>query len=153
MESFIRALYHGPAPEIDKNLIMTHIGNVESIRWVRNLCFGLIHILVRILQDTIFCVLKEHVKKGFSKIELEIEARKKKQKSMKCTSYSEYRDLAHRHVRSKEGPDERLRKPLTVGQEFGWNIKCVEGPLEIKGRKSCPETIYADELAKSGIIY
>ena len=68
-------------------------------------------------------------------------------------SYSEYRDLANRHVRTEEDPKSVLSKPLTVGQEVGWNIQNAETPIEIKGRKSCPETVYADELTKSGIIY
>ena len=68
-------------------------------------------------------------------------------------SYSEYRDLANRHVRTIDGPRKKFTRPLTVGQEFGWNSEVINIRHEVKGRKSCPETIYAHELAKSGIMY
>lgn len=83
------------------------------------------------------------------------------------SSYREYRDQTNRHVRTKKGPNEILTKPLTNSQEYGWVGGCSDndnnsrnnvevmnniiGPRVIKGKKSCAETIYANELVKSGL--
>lgn len=121
-------MYHGPAPDADHQQLLTFIGDTEVIEW-------------------------ENLRSGYLKIQTELKLNQEEQKSNKCSSYSQYKDLAHRHVRADVGPNDKFTKPLTAGQEFGWNIHDVVGPVEIKGRKSCPETIYAHELAKSGIIY
>ena len=72
----------------------------------------------------------------------------------KYESYQEYSDLTRRHVRKRLAPKESLGKPLTSSQDFGWTADKVEGlSHKIHGKRSCPETIYASELVKSGIIF
>ena len=70
------------------------------------------------------------------------------------TSYQEYKDATHRHVRVRRGPKQKWEEPLTSSQEWGWTVDSFDfSSQKIHGRKSCPETIYASELVKSGINY
>lgn len=70
------------------------------------------------------------------------------------TSYQEYRDATHRHVRVPQGPKQVWKEPLTSSQDWGWTVDTFDyNSQKIQGKKSCPETIYASELVKSGINY
>jgi len=72
----------------------------------------------------------------------------------KYESYQEYSDLTRRHVRKRLAPKDSLLKSLTSSQDFGWTVDTAEGlSHKLHGKRSCPETIYASELVKSGIIF
>lgn len=73
--------------------------------------------------------------------------------SHRHSSYSEYRDANHRHIRSKRGPREFLGDAITSNQQYGWEVQDQDNrPVhKIYGKKSCPETLYAAALVKSGI--
>lgn len=96
--------------------------------------------------------MQEHIRKAYSEVKVLLKKEQNEKKLKQRKSYSEYRDMTQRHVRTDKGPNEIFSKPLTVGQEFGWN-KSIGLQSVIKGRKSCPETVYADELTRSGIIF
>mmetsp|Transcript_55001 Transcript_55001/g.66240 ORF Transcript_55001/g.66240 Transcript_55001/m.66240 type:complete len:225 (+) Transcript_55001:96-770(+) len=68
------------------------------------------------------------------------------------SSYDDYRDASHRHVRIDKNPRDLLRSPLTSGQEFGWKVDEFRKEDFGWGKKSCPETRYANDVVKSGII-
>ena len=67
------------------------------------------------------------------------------------TSGERYREAKRRHVRHEHEPQDRYRTPLTSAQEYGWYNAT---PVEVQKRrpkKSCPETLFASEMVKSGM--
>jgi hypothetical protein len=77
------------------------------------------------------------------------------------TSNHDYRDAVRRHKTrmNSEAKDEETSttKPLTTNELYG----CMRGHEEysvgtthkIRGKKRCPETLYCNELIKSGLIF
>jgi hypothetical protein len=65
-----------------------------------------------------------------------------------------YRDAVRRH--NSNGAKE-ISKPLTTNQCYGLKrgneAYNMAPPHKIRGKKSCPETLYSNELIKSGFTY
>ena len=72
------------------------------------------------------------------------------------TSNHDYRDAVRRHT-SKGASEAKSTRTLTTNQAYGWkrgNEPYEDGPPhKIRGKKSCPETLYCNELIKSGFTY
>ena len=70
------------------------------------------------------------------------------------TSNEEFRDYNRRHIRLEKHPNEKYSTPLTAQQDLGWQPTDPNLHKEkVHGKKSCPETVYASELVKSGVIF
>lgn len=63
-----------------------------------------------------------------------------------------YREHRYQHVRYRSGPAEKYSEPLTESQKIGWTAppEFRSAAFEKHPKKSCAETIYQDELVKSG---
>jgi len=68
------------------------------------------------------------------------------------TSYKEYREAMQRHKRRKDGSTDILSMPITSNEAYGWNASSAP-PIQVFAKKSCPETLYASALVKSGIYF
>jgi hypothetical protein len=69
------------------------------------------------------------------------------------TSNHDYRDAVRRHS-CTESKD--MSMSLTSNQSYGWkrgNDAYDLIPHKIRGKKSCPETLYCNEFIKSGLTY
>ena len=70
------------------------------------------------------------------------------------SSNRNYRDAVRRH--NSSGAKE-ISKPLTTNQCYGLKrgneAFDMAPPHRIRGKKSCPETLYSNELIKSGFTY
>lgn len=70
------------------------------------------------------------------------------------SSNHDYRDAVRRH--NSNGTKQNISKTLTTNQSYGWergNEAYNLIPHKIRGKKSCPETLYCNELIKSGFTY
>lgn len=125
-------MYLGPAPDTDLQILMKELEGTESVSWR---------------------ALSAAFQRAVDKIEAESKLKDDEIGSNYFGSYHDYRDAMQRHKRTRDGPQTVLERPLTVSQEYGWNINNNTHKPEIFGKKSCPETIYAAELIKSNVIY
>ena len=66
-------------------------------------------------------------------------------------SYDELMSATRKGLRTEDGPKDFLVAPLTAVQEIGWNCHEFIEKKTMHGKKSCPETVYASELVKSGL--
>ena len=66
-------------------------------------------------------------------------------------SYDELISATRKGLRTEDGPKDFLVAPLTAVQEIGWNCHQFIEKKTVHGKKSCPETVYASELVKSGL--
>ena len=66
-------------------------------------------------------------------------------------SYDEMMSATRKGLRTEDGPKDYLAAPLTAVQEIGWNCHEFIEKKTVHGKKSCPETVYASELVKSGL--
>ena len=69
-------------------------------------------------------------------------------------SNHDYRDAVRRH--NANVPKGMTSKLLTTNQSYGWkkgNEAYEFVPHKIRGKKSCPETLYCNELIKMGFYY
>jgi len=69
------------------------------------------------------------------------------------TSHKLLKESKNKYVPLKYHPQEKFRVPLTSSQEYGW-FKAVDAEkVEALPKNSCPETVYASEMVKSGIYF
>ncbi|CAM9459294.1 unnamed protein product [Chrysoparadoxa australica] len=133
MTPLLESLYHGPAPEGLAEALQLELGRDED----------------------------------FTLKQLMVAARKLAAEETKpvFVSNEEYRDCIKRHCFSnllntlpnlqsrflETGPRDNYNVPLTATQEIGWQPQ-PEGKIQIRGKKSCPETIFQASLVASGVI-
>jgi hypothetical protein len=124
----LEIMYLGPVPEVDMLLFSEAFSGGDSFGW-------------------------KELKMAFDRARQNIEdGQDPSSKSNYFGSYQDYREAMQRHKRGKHGPYNVLEQPLTVSQEYGWNIgNSTMSPHRILGKKSCPETIYAAKLIKSNV--
>lgn len=71
------------------------------------------------------------------------------------TSNQVYRDAVRRH--NSGAKENNPAKSLTTNQSYGWKrgneAYDLAPPHKIRAKKSCPETLYCNELIKSGFMY
>eukprot|EP00747_Dinoflagellata_sp_TGD_P023901 gnl/TRDRNA2_/TRDRNA2_130165_c0_seq4.p1 gnl/TRDRNA2_/TRDRNA2_130165_c0~~gnl/TRDRNA2_/TRDRNA2_130165_c0_seq4.p1 ORF type:complete len:176 (-),score=54.64 gnl/TRDRNA2_/TRDRNA2_130165_c0_seq4:45-572(-) len=63
-------------------------------------------------------------------------------------SYDEMMQDRYKHQRYKKDPMDKYKAPMTEAQAYGWHEEEVFN--ERFPKKSCAETLYADEFVKSG---
>ena len=70
-------------------------------------------------------------------------------------SNEEYRQAIRTQQGLETGPRDAQLRPLTAAQDLGWQKDGSSNTARvfIHGKKSCPETVYASELVKSGRFF
>ena len=131
----LEIVYHGPAPKPELVLFTDKFGNdrTEPIAWEE------------------FCSAYHEICKKI--VDYEDSLGGQLGSAATYTSYDELCKAKQKGFRLEHGPKETLVAPLTAVQEFGWSAHEHIEKISIHGKKSCPETIYASELVKSGVFY
>ena len=166
---FLTELYHGSPPESELNrlngLVQEYVNN-GRIPWVstsfiiRNIVFFLRQELNSPTSHSHQKIIQSALRKVFLSIQqqaLQQEANKAPPSQRQLfTSNHDYRDAVRRHT-SKGASEAKSTRSLTTNQAYGWkrgNESYNDGPPhKIRGKKSCPETLYCNELIKSGFTY
>ena len=128
-------VYRGPAPETDAGRVQTALGGREAD--------------APLPLEEFMTILKaaQEDEKTWDERQLYIVSEGSEFGSSKF-----YRDHITRHERMDKEPNEKYRKPITGSMEVGWrHSEAVAEPR--RGKKSCPETVYAAELYKAGVYY
>ncbi len=72
-----------------------------------------------------------------------------------ATEYKSSNDIVlakKRGTAAEFGPREKYRTPMTSSQDYGWHVQLPHETPDIKQKKTCPETQFASEMIRSGII-
>lgn len=135
VEKVLEIVYHGPAPEPEIALFLKKLGaeREEPVSWEE---FA-----------SVYKELCEDIKKN------ELEETSKIGSAANYQSFDDLQVATKRHLRTEKGPKDTLTAPLTAVQEVGWNAHEFIEKKTVHGKKSCPETIYASELVKSGVFF
>ena len=138
LASLLEVVYHGPAPEPELILFQEKFGasdgeeRTEPITW-EEFVAAYHELVMKIEHDEATLTGRLGSAAAYN-------------------SYDELCKAKQKGFRLPAGPKENLTGPLTAVQEFGWLAHESVEKRTIHGKKSCPETIYASELVKSGII-
>ena len=68
-------------------------------------------------------------------------------------SGEEYRAMLKKHTRMSNNPRSKYAKPITTNMGAGWEDRQPEVEGARRPKTSCPETIYADAMVKSGVYF
>ena len=134
LAALLEVVYHGPAPEPELILFQEKFGEdrAEPITWEE------------------FSTAYYELVKKIEHDEATLTGRLGS--AAVYTSYDELCKAKEKGLRLPAGPKDNLVAPLTAVQEFGWLAHESVEKRTIHGKKSCPETIYASELVKSGFF-
>jgi len=124
-------VFHGPAPQPDIDLFSTFLPDSNSITWESF--------------SNAYKVSCENILKAEEDENANIGS------GAHYNSYDELMSATRKGLRTEDGPKDYLSAPLTAVQEIGWNCHEFIEKKTVHGKKSCPETVYASELVKSGL--
>ncbi|CAM9713846.1 unnamed protein product [Scytosiphon promiscuus] len=137
MERFLTELYHGKPKDCD------------LIRFMRRMASG---------EGQENRVTLDDIRSGMDQLKKEVEEEANQAKWHKGSgsdfnSNQCFRERVRRHEHIARGPRERYAGTVTAVQEHGWQDQLEINKQVVHGKKSCPETVYASELVKSGVYF
>ncbi|KAL3788994.1 hypothetical protein HJC23_012699 [Cyclotella cryptica] len=144
LKTLLNELYRGTAPECEVKRLheyVQHSVNIGRISWT-----ALRKAFVAIREQALFNEINNNLTHSERQL---------------FTSNHDYREAVRRHNARRNyetnDKDTSRLKPLTTNECYG----CMRGneayssgiPHKIRGKKSCPETLYCNELIMSGFTY
>ncbi|CAM9289706.1 unnamed protein product [Discosporangium mesarthrocarpum] len=135
LKNFLVALYHGEPPKGDTECFMERFDEKKDGR------ISLEEIIRKVAS------IQKEVQDKFE------ESKHNRGSGSEFSSNFEYREHVRRQHFTARGPRQRYSSPLTEQQELGWEPQLPLKWEAIRGKKSCPETVYASELVKSGVYF
>lgn len=134
LDACLRNVYHGPPMESDEKLIKSRLneqyGDTFSV-------FDFM-VVIRELQ---------------AEADENEEAEKNKVSSGgEFKLASEYHHNLNKHTRMSQDPRHKYRTPVTASHDIGWEARHTVTEPAVAPRKNCEETIYADEVVRSGVF-
>ena len=63
-----------------------------------------------------------------------------------------YRHALKSSAPLRYNPIDKYRRPITSSQEYGWYTPLPVEKVPTKNKKSCPETMYASEMIRAGMM-
>ena len=137
VDGFLEALYHGPPPAAPARRLRSAVSASLEESGSSGLPFAALWSIIQ----------------GIQKEEEAAEAAAEAKARTGEFSAQELRDKRQHHVRPFEGPKETLIFPLTCGHDAGWDISAedtVESTREIRPKRKCAETKFAEKLLRAG---
>ncbi|CAM9585052.1 unnamed protein product [Hapterophycus canaliculatus] len=137
IEAFLTELYHGKPKDCDLVRFMERMAPGEGEE-------------NRLTLDVI--------RSGMAQLKKEVEEEANQAKwhrgsGSDFNSNQSFRETVRRHEYIARGPRERYAGTVTAVQEHGWQDQLDTNKQVVHGKKSCPETVYASELVKSGVYF